>query len=51
VNSAAIDVRDVTFAYPDGRRALSNVTLRVQPGERVAVLGPMERVRPRSSFT
>ena len=40
MTAAAIDVRDVSFAYPDGRQALSNVSLRVRPGERVAVLGP-----------
>jgi cobalt/nickel transport system ATP-binding protein len=40
MTAAAIEVRDVSFAYPDGRQALSNVSLRVRPGERVAVLGP-----------
>ncbi|MCB2176338.1 MAG: energy-coupling factor ABC transporter ATP-binding protein [Actinomycetales bacterium] len=37
---AALDVRGLTFAYPDGRRALHGVDLRVEPGERVALLGP-----------
>ncbi|MBV8541457.1 MAG: ATP-binding cassette domain-containing protein [Pseudonocardiales bacterium] len=36
----AIEVRDLDFAYPDGRRALSGVSMHVQPGERVALLGP-----------
>ena len=40
MTAAAIDVRDVSFAYPDGRQALSNVSLCVRRGERVAVLGP-----------
>ena len=40
MTAAAIDVRDVSFAYPDGRQALSNVSLRVRRGERVALLGP-----------
>ena len=40
MTAAAIDVRDVSFAYPDGRQALSSVSLSVRPGERVAVLGP-----------
>jgi cobalt/nickel transport system ATP-binding protein len=37
---AAIEVRDLDFAYPDGRQALSKVSMRVEPGERVALLGP-----------
>ncbi|MDP9799714.1 cobalt/nickel transport system ATP-binding protein [Catenuloplanes nepalensis] len=36
----SLDVRDVSFAYPDGHRALDGVTLRVARGERVALLGP-----------
>ncbi|MGE5764710.1 MAG: energy-coupling factor ABC transporter ATP-binding protein [Mycobacterium leprae] len=36
----ALAVHDLSFAYPDGRRALSGVTLVVRPGERVALLGP-----------
>ena len=33
-------VRDLRFAYPDGRQALAGVDLTVGPGERVALLGP-----------
>ncbi|MGH3769960.1 MAG: CbiX/SirB N-terminal domain-containing protein, partial [Pseudonocardiaceae bacterium] len=36
----AVEVRDLDFTYPDGRRALSGVSMHVEPGERVALLGP-----------
>ncbi|WP_067650001.1 energy-coupling factor ABC transporter ATP-binding protein [Nocardia harenae] len=36
----AVRLTDLTFAYPDGTRALDGLSLTVQPGERVAVLGP-----------
>jgi cobalt/nickel transport system ATP-binding protein len=36
----ALEVRDLAFAYPDGRQALFGCNLTVRAGERVAVLGP-----------
>ena len=36
----ALEVRNLAFAYPDGRQALFGCNLTVQAGERVAVLGP-----------
>jgi cobalt/nickel transport system ATP-binding protein len=39
-NVPAIEVRGLHFAYPDGRQALSGVSMCVEPSERVALLGP-----------
>ena len=36
----AISLRDVTLAYPDGREGLADVSLDVNPGEYVALVGP-----------
>jgi cobalt/nickel transport system ATP-binding protein len=35
-----IEIRGLSFAYPDGRQALQDVSLTVQPGEKVALVGP-----------
>src|SRR5262245_14478640 len=35
-----IDVRDLRFAYPDGRVALDGLTLHVTAGESVGLIGP-----------
>ena len=35
-----VEVRGLTYAYPDGHHALHGVDLHVHPGERVALLGP-----------
>lgn len=39
-DAAAIDVRSLEFAYPDGRVALRGVSMRIERGEKVAILGP-----------
>jgi cobalt/nickel transport system ATP-binding protein len=36
----ALEVRDLAFAYPDGRQVLFGIDLDMAAGERVAVLGP-----------
>ncbi len=38
--TAIIEISSLSFAYPDGRRALSEVSLSVGEGERVALTGP-----------
>jgi cobalt/nickel transport system ATP-binding protein len=40
VISPALEVRNLGFAYPDGRQALFGCTFTVERAERVAVLGP-----------
>ena len=39
VDALDIDVENVSFAYPDGTRALDNASLRIEPGQRVAIVG------------
>src|SRR4051812_10134197 len=36
----AIQVRDLTYAYPNGPTALAGISFAVQPGERVGLVGP-----------
>jgi cobalt transport protein ATP-binding subunit len=40
MSEPSLEVNDLSFAYPDGHQALSNVDLHVHHGERVALLGP-----------
>lgn len=39
-HAPVVELRGVSYAYPDGRRALCDVDLTVHRGERVALLGP-----------
>ena len=36
----SIEVQDLSFAYPDGHLALQDVSLSIQPDEKVALVGP-----------
>ncbi|HEX6980249.1 MAG TPA: ABC transporter ATP-binding protein [Alphaproteobacteria bacterium] len=38
--SGEIAFKDVTFAYPDGRRILENIALHIPSGQKVAIVGP-----------
>ena len=37
---SAISIKSLTFNYPDGQKALKNITLTVNQGERIALIGP-----------
>ena len=46
----ALDIQDLRFNYPDGRPALRGVNLRVQPGEKIAIVTPKAQTT-RTSLT
>jgi cobalt/nickel transport system ATP-binding protein len=39
MSTPALEVRNLTYSYPDGRQALAGVDFHIHPGERVALLG------------
>ena len=39
-DACALTVTDLSFAYPDGHQALSNIYLQIGRGEKVALVGP-----------
>jgi len=40
MGQALIDVHDLTYAYPDGTKALDGLTLHIEVGESVGLVGP-----------
>jgi cobalt/nickel transport system ATP-binding protein len=36
----SIEIKNLTFSYPDGTSALCDVSLSIEPGEKVALVGP-----------
>jgi cobalt/nickel transport system ATP-binding protein len=36
----SLEIEGLSFSYPDGHVALQDVTLKIQPGEKVALVGP-----------
>ncbi|GLQ19445.1 ABC transporter ATP-binding protein [Algimonas porphyrae] len=38
--SGQVELRNVSFYYPDGTQAISDVSLTAQPGQRIALVGP-----------
>ncbi len=38
--NGGIEIKDLTFAYGDGAPVLRNVSLRIEPGQTVALIGP-----------
>jgi cobalt/nickel transport system ATP-binding protein len=40
MSELSVEINDLSYTYPDGRQALSNIHLDVHAGEKVAVVGP-----------
>ena len=36
---AIAEIKDLSYTYPDGTRAISDIHFRVMPGEKLAVVG------------
>jgi len=45
-----VEFRGVAFAYHEGDRILNDISFKVEPGERIALVGPRERASLRSSI-
>ena len=38
--SEHLAIKELSFSYPDGRKALDNISIKINKGERVAIIGP-----------
>ncbi len=39
-NSIMIEIKNLSYSYPDGREALHDIHLKIQSGEKVGIIGP-----------
>jgi len=46
---ATVDFRNIDFCYPDARRVFSDFNLRIEPGQRVGLVGQWAAANPRFS--
>ena len=40
VNTASVEINNVSFAYADGKPVLDNICIKIEQGEKVALIGP-----------